>query len=249
MGRWEPEIPDGLRLGNARNGGGAKTGHLFDDQGKLRGHAAWRWVEDGPPGGASSHRIGGQAAQEWEALLVLAAGALVRVGIRYALPAVGRWVGAVAVPKARALWARLTRTERLQQVRQVQVVAAMSPQAFRRSVEQTLQAIRDDPSGQAARANLVSVFMLGLALRDRMAAADATGADKTDASVVRRDEWEKAVARLQADDVTRIVADALRAPGKASDPESIRRMIDAPMAHAQLERALTVASMAERGEG
>lgn len=125
----------------------------------------------------------------------------------------------------------------------------MSPQAFRRSVEHTLQAIRDDPSGQAARANLVSVFMLGLALRDRMATADAAGADKTDASVVRRDEWEKAVARLQSDDVTRIVADALRAPGKASDPESIRRMIDAPMAHAQLERALTVASMAERGEG
>lgn len=43
---YEPIIPKGQHLGDAHSVDGAVVGHLFDKDNKLKGHAAWLWVDE-----------------------------------------------------------------------------------------------------------------------------------------------------------------------------------------------------------
>lgn len=181
MGRWEPEIPEGYRLGKARDGSDAFVGHLFDFDGRLVGHARWRWVEDegparaprpGRPGSRASasggsHHMADEVAEEWAALLVLAGVALVDVTIRHVAPRVVRWVKSTAVPRLRQMWSRLTRQERIEAVRHLQRAAAASPTSFRRQVDALIKEMKKHPENARARDELLGIFMLGLALRER----------------------------------------------------------------------------------
>lgn len=129
---FEPIVPDGQHLGNSHQVDGAFTGHLFDDgTNELKGHAAWRWVDEPdedhswgyehePPRKLTQEELE-QAAQ----LAVLIGAFIVGLAVA-AKPHVERWWNK-AVPAAKSVWMRVatlrkskkpvTSTESLSEIR------------------------------------------------------------------------------------------------------------------------------------
>lgn len=137
---YEPIVPEGQHLGTSREHDGAVTGHLFDDENKLQGHAAWEWVND--PEDAYSPSYGEAPARELtpeERELIEQITALVLtlivIGVQAAAPHVHRWWGGTAVPAMKRGWRRLTRREtsaeaetaELLQVIQAEIASAPEP--------------------------------------------------------------------------------------------------------------------------
>lgn len=256
MGRWEPEIPEGYRLGKARDGSDAFVGHLFDSAGRLVGHARWRWVEDqgssreprpgGPGSGASasggSHHMADEAAEEWAELLALAGVALVDMTIKHVAPRVVRWAKSTAVPRLRQMWSRLTRQERIEAVRHLQRAAAGSPTFFRRQVDALIKEMKKHPENARARDELLGIFMLGLALRERIAETGGPGTEHPVDASDHRAQWQRALERLEEDDVIAFVTSAVAGRACAVDPQSVRLLIESPSKHAGLNQVIQAAS-------
>lgn len=112
---YEPIVPKGRRLGNSQKVDGAVTGHLFDDEtNELKGHAAWRWVEEpydddlsGPEHDASTGLTEEEA--DWaEGLASLIVFGTVAAAIA-ATPRLRRWWKRRASPLLKVVWDRVTR--------------------------------------------------------------------------------------------------------------------------------------------
>lgn len=112
---YEPIVPKGHRLGNSHKVDDAVTGHLFDDQtNELKGHAAWRWVEEpcddylsGPEHDASAGLT--QEESDWaEALALLIVLGTVKATIA-ATPRLRRWWNGKVSPLLEVVWERVTR--------------------------------------------------------------------------------------------------------------------------------------------
>jgi hypothetical protein len=113
MTRYEPIVPDGQHLGTSHDFSGAVTGHLFSDgDNKLRGHAAWREVEDPE----ENHSSGQQdepprplTPEEIERAAELATLMIVGIikGLQWASPRLRRWWDGTAAPKLRVIWGKV----------------------------------------------------------------------------------------------------------------------------------------------
>lgn len=79
---YEPIVPPGLHLGTSHVVPGAVTGHLFDADNALQGHAAWQWV--------SEDAAGGLTAVRWAALGLFVGIAITVVAFK-AAPGVRKW--------------------------------------------------------------------------------------------------------------------------------------------------------------
>lgn len=121
MPRYEPIIPEGQRLGTSREHDDAVTGHLFDADNKLQGHAAWRRVDeeesysptyDEPP--ARELTAAERELIEQITALVLA---LIVLGVQSAAPHVKRWWSDTALPAVTRAWQRVTRRRAPTQVK------------------------------------------------------------------------------------------------------------------------------------
>lgn len=136
MPRYEPIIPEGQRLGTSHGHDGAVTGHLFDEDNKLRGHAAWKQIDDDELDESYSSSYGSPTRQltpeeeeliEQITVLVLT---LIVVGVQAAAPHVQRWWREAAIPTMRKAWNRVTRrrkpteVETVETIELLQVVAA-----------------------------------------------------------------------------------------------------------------------------
>jgi hypothetical protein len=90
---------------------GAVTGHLFEDgTNGIRGHAAWRWVDEPQPvcsSGCHCEESQGLTPEEREVAIQLAAVALVAI-VSVAGPHVRRWWRDRAVPAMASIWKRAT---------------------------------------------------------------------------------------------------------------------------------------------
>ena len=109
---YEPIVPNGQHLGTSHEVDGAVTGHLFED-GKLKGHAAWQWVDE-PVEGYSSNYQDEQPRQLTQEELELAAKiaaliVLFLVGVvTEATPHVKRWWNGTAIPTVKTFLKRVT---------------------------------------------------------------------------------------------------------------------------------------------
>ncbi|MDF2507557.1 MAG: hypothetical protein K0Q52_1416 [Microbacterium sp.] len=115
MPRYEPIIPEGQRLGNSHDHHGAVTGHLFDEDNKLQGHAAWRLVDDelddsysSSNESSSTRPLTPEEEELIEQITVLVL-TLIVVGVQAAAPHVQRWWIETALPAMREAWSRVTR--------------------------------------------------------------------------------------------------------------------------------------------
>jgi len=115
MPRYEPIIPEGQHLGASHEHDDAVTGHLFDEDNKLQGHAAWRLIDDEPDesysapyGGSSSRPLTREEEELIEQITALVL-TLIVVGARRAAPHVQRWWMETALPTIRQVWNRVTR--------------------------------------------------------------------------------------------------------------------------------------------
>lgn len=136
MPRYEPIIPEGQRLGTSHEHDGAVTGHLFDEDNKLQGHAAWKLVDDEPADSysasyeASSTRPLTPEEEELIEQITVLVLTLIVVGVQAAAPHVQRWWIETALPAMREAWSRVTRrkepaaVERVEAVELLEVVEA-----------------------------------------------------------------------------------------------------------------------------
>lgn len=110
---FEPIVPKGQHLGTSHEVGDAVTGHLFEDgTNKLKGHAAWREVDEPdtddsdydhePPRELTPEEI--ERAAEVAALILLG----IIWAVTKAKPHVKRWWSGTAVPGAKSAWARVS---------------------------------------------------------------------------------------------------------------------------------------------
>lgn len=108
---YEPIVPPGQRLGTSHDVDGAVTGHLFEDGTTgIRGHAAWRWVDETQPACSAGCQCGepqGLTPEERELAIQLAAVALDAI-VRVAAPHIRRWWHERAVPAVTSVWKRAT---------------------------------------------------------------------------------------------------------------------------------------------
>ena len=111
---YEPIVPEGQHLGTSREHDGAVTGHLFDEDNNLKGHAAWQWVDE-PEESYSPVYVESptreltpeerELVEQATALLL----ALIIIGVQAAAPRVRRWWNSTALPVIRRTWQRATR--------------------------------------------------------------------------------------------------------------------------------------------
>ncbi|ODT27382.1 MAG: hypothetical protein ABS63_08625 [Microbacterium sp. SCN 70-27] len=111
---YEPIVPEGQHLGTSREHDGAVTGHLFDEDNNLKGHAAWQWVDE-PEESYSPVYVESptreltpeerELIEQATALLL----ALIIIGVQAAAPRVRRWWNQTALPVIRRAWQRATR--------------------------------------------------------------------------------------------------------------------------------------------
>ena len=114
MPQYEPIIPEGQRLGNSHDHDGAVTGHLFDQDNKLQGHAAWKLIDEPEDEYSPSHNDGPtreltpeeQELIEQITVLVLT---LLVLGIQTAAPRVRKWWSNTALPTVKRAWLLVTR--------------------------------------------------------------------------------------------------------------------------------------------
>ncbi|MGN7702976.1 hypothetical protein [Cellulosimicrobium sp. 22601] len=109
---YEPVFPEGQHLGTSHQVAGAFTGHLFDDEtGDLKGHAAWRWVEepeaDDSSGGRYEPPVASTAEDSEGIDLAALIAALAVVGIVAATPHIKRWWNDKGAPKVKAALKRI----------------------------------------------------------------------------------------------------------------------------------------------
>jgi hypothetical protein len=119
---YEPIVPKGQHLGTSHNIDDAVTGHLFEDgTNELKGHAAWRWVDEAdddysPSDDGYSSRdehepLRQLTQEEIEAIAKLAEWIL--TGIVWAVTTAGPpliiWWNLKAVPGMKSAWKRLPR--------------------------------------------------------------------------------------------------------------------------------------------
>lgn len=115
---YEPIVPEGQHLGISHSVDGAVTGHLFEDgTNDLKGHAAWRWVDE--PEQAGSPSFGYEpprelTPEERELAELLAALILIGIikGVETAAPHIRRWWSEKAAPTMRSAWERITASGR-----------------------------------------------------------------------------------------------------------------------------------------
>src|SRR5947208_4827659 len=104
--RYEPIVPEGQHLGTSREVAGAVTGHLFEDgTNELRGHAAWRRVDEPEPRRELLTPEELELAQEITKRIYKLI--LVRI-YAVAEPHVKRWWNEEAVPAVKSAWERVT---------------------------------------------------------------------------------------------------------------------------------------------
>jgi hypothetical protein len=96
---YEPIIPEGMHLGNSSEHEGAVTGHLFDENNDLQGHAAWMPTEE-PKADPATTAL----------LTAVAAGIGLGVaGYRKYGPVVEDWLKEDVGPAMKAGWGRIAR--------------------------------------------------------------------------------------------------------------------------------------------
>jgi hypothetical protein len=119
---YEPIIPEGQHLGASHDVDGAATGHLFEDgTNKLKGHAAWRWVDEPEVDYGSSYRAQSdygsgdrpdpprELTPEEIELAIELAGVIVAGIVRAAAvarPHLKRWWSSKGVPIGRSAWSK-----------------------------------------------------------------------------------------------------------------------------------------------
>lgn len=119
---YEPIVPEGQHLGTSRKVDGAVTGHLFEDgTNGLKGHAAWRWIDEPEPDYGPSYEYEPwreppsekpreltpeerELANQIIAMIVVGT---VRAAVA-ATPHVKRWWNEKAVPPVKSAWKRVT---------------------------------------------------------------------------------------------------------------------------------------------
>ncbi|MHA7172894.1 hypothetical protein [Arthrobacter monumenti] len=110
---YQPIVPEGQHLGTSHLVDGAVTGHLFEDgTNDLKGHAAWRWVDDPEEDYSPSHEYEASrelTPEERETAEIIAA--LILLGTARAVvaatPHVKHWWKETAVPPMRSAWKRI----------------------------------------------------------------------------------------------------------------------------------------------
>lgn len=111
---YEPIVPEGHRLGKSHEVHGAVTGHLFEDGKKgVKGHAAWRWVDEPEEDYSSSYEYEPpreltpeeRGFAEKIAAMILAG---ILLAVAEATPHVKRWWNEKAVPTVMSAWKRVT---------------------------------------------------------------------------------------------------------------------------------------------
>lgn len=130
---YEPIVPEGQHLGTSHEVDDAVTGHLFEDgSNELKGHAAWRRVDEPEEDYSSSdeHEPPRQLTpEELEALAKIVE--LILAGIVWAVaegtPRFKRWWNGKAAPTVKAVWKRVTALRNVSS----QVDAAASSSASR----------------------------------------------------------------------------------------------------------------------
>lgn len=115
---YEPIVPKGQHLGTSREVDGAVTGHLFDNgTNELRGHAAWRLVDDSEEDYSScddsysyddepSHELTPEERELAEQIAALILAGIV-LAVTEAAPHVRRWWNEKAVPRVKSAWKRI----------------------------------------------------------------------------------------------------------------------------------------------
>ncbi|WP_182113848.1 MULTISPECIES: hypothetical protein [unclassified Actinotalea] len=110
---YEPIVPEGQHLGTSRNVDGAVVGHLFEDgTNELKGHAAWRWVDEPEENYSSSYvyeaprELTPEERELAEKIAGLILAGIVR-GVVKATPHVKRWWSEKAVPSVKSAWKRV----------------------------------------------------------------------------------------------------------------------------------------------
>lgn len=129
MPRYEPIIPEGQRLGTSHEHDGAVTGHLFDEDNKLQGHAAWRQIDDDELDesysssyeGSSTRHLTPEEEELIEQITVLVL-TLILVGVQAAAPHVQRWWSETALPAMRQAWSCVTRRKEPTEVETAETV-------------------------------------------------------------------------------------------------------------------------------
>lgn len=108
---YEPIVPDGQHLGTSHEVDGAVTGHLFED-GKLKGHAAWQWVDEPEEDYSSNYQNEPRQLTQEELELAAKIAAMIvlfMVGVvAEATPHVKRWWNERAIPTVKSAWKRVT---------------------------------------------------------------------------------------------------------------------------------------------
>ena len=111
---YEPIIPEGQHLGTSREVDGAVTGHLFEDgTNELKGHAAWRRVDEPQQSYPPSYDCVPPyelTPEEREFAEQLAARILIGIviAIDAAAPHIKRWWDGRAAPAVASTWKRVT---------------------------------------------------------------------------------------------------------------------------------------------
>jgi hypothetical protein len=131
MPAYEPIIPEGQRLGTSHEHDGAVTGHLFDEDNKLQGHAAWRRVDDDQSDsystsyeGSSTRPLTPEEEELIEQITVLVL-TLIVIGVQAAAPHIQRWWNGIALPAMREAWGRVTRWKPLAAAETVELLGVV----------------------------------------------------------------------------------------------------------------------------
>ncbi|MFE4951053.1 hypothetical protein ACFQ9V_13205 [Leifsonia sp. NPDC056665] len=109
---YEPIVPEGQHLGTSHQVGDAVTGHLFEDgTNELKGHASWRWVDEGDDASSTYEpeppRPLTQEELELAAQVAALAAAFIVGVVIEATPHIKRWWSGKAVPAVMAKWKRI----------------------------------------------------------------------------------------------------------------------------------------------
>ncbi|WP_427004192.1 hypothetical protein [Pseudarthrobacter sp. H2] len=119
---YQPIIPEGQHLGTSHKVDGAVTGHLFEDgTNELKGHAAWRWVDEPEqdyspsyeyepsrePPPEESHELTPEQRELAEKIAEMIVAGTVWAVVA-ATPHVKRWWNEKAVPPVKSVWKRVT---------------------------------------------------------------------------------------------------------------------------------------------
>lgn len=101
---YEPIVPEGHHLGTSHQVDDAVTGHLFEDgTNDLKGHASWRWVDEGDDDASSTYepeppRPLTQEELELAAQVATLAAAFIVGVVIEATPYIKRWWNGKAIP-------------------------------------------------------------------------------------------------------------------------------------------------------